>query len=492
MANKKTTELTATTAAALADGDLFLVVDVSDTTDATTGTPKKLPKSELAEAAGVAAHLADTTDAHDASAISFAPTGTIAGTDVQTAVAEVASEAATALSDHLADGTDAHDASAISLLDTAGYYTATNVEAALAELPSQYFAQSKSVPDNNATATPLFVIAPPTNASFQFSEWSSGPQTDTSYNHWFGFGFNANRHAVNGGATGASVTANKPAWYMGLEDNWYDTADSTIGPEWYISYWSGDGTSVQLFRPLYTRVISTGSNVRAVSYFGIGNDGSGTFNVATTGFNIMFTVAGSGTFATGQYANTNVTLKSNSNTSLFFQDSGGTKWQVGWSGGGGVFQFVDSVNSSRQHMAFTAGSTALTALTQLGSRLRIDGTIAAGASTGAPSIAGTANLGTGAPSPTLTSGSNASRGRIEFGTGTSPAAGGLVTLTFPSGSFASGVTPRVMLTHESFLSTTFPLYVSAISDTAVTIGFGTAPAASQAAGTYKVAYQVLG
>jgi hypothetical protein len=38
-------------------------------------------------------HIADTTDAHDASAISFSPTGTIAATDVQAAIAEVAAEA---------------------------------------------------------------------------------------------------------------------------------------------------------------------------------------------------------------------------------------------------------------------------------------------------------------------------------------------------------------------------------------------------------------
>jgi hypothetical protein len=44
--------------------------------------------------AGAAAHIADTDDAHDASAISFSPTGTIAATDVQAAIAEVASEAA--------------------------------------------------------------------------------------------------------------------------------------------------------------------------------------------------------------------------------------------------------------------------------------------------------------------------------------------------------------------------------------------------------------
>jgi hypothetical protein len=44
-------------------------------------------------AGDLAAHLANATDAHDASAISFAPAGTIAATDVQAAIEEVASEA---------------------------------------------------------------------------------------------------------------------------------------------------------------------------------------------------------------------------------------------------------------------------------------------------------------------------------------------------------------------------------------------------------------
>jgi len=43
---------------------------------------------------GLSDHLADTSDAHDASAISFIPTGTIAASDVQAAIAEVAAEAA--------------------------------------------------------------------------------------------------------------------------------------------------------------------------------------------------------------------------------------------------------------------------------------------------------------------------------------------------------------------------------------------------------------
>ncbi len=48
---------------------------------------------DMATQAEFDAHLNDTTDAHDAAAISFVPTGTVAATDVQAAIAEVASEA---------------------------------------------------------------------------------------------------------------------------------------------------------------------------------------------------------------------------------------------------------------------------------------------------------------------------------------------------------------------------------------------------------------
>jgi hypothetical protein len=47
-------------------------------------------------------HLTDAIDAHDASSISFAPTGGIAATDVQTAIAEVATDADSALTTGLA------------------------------------------------------------------------------------------------------------------------------------------------------------------------------------------------------------------------------------------------------------------------------------------------------------------------------------------------------------------------------------------------------
>ena len=68
---------------------------------------------------------------------------TTTGTDTARAthpagVAAAVDVPASALADHLNDTTDAHDASAISIADAGNLYTATTVEGALQELPSQY------------------------------------------------------------------------------------------------------------------------------------------------------------------------------------------------------------------------------------------------------------------------------------------------------------------------------------------------------------------
>lgn len=89
-----------------------------------------------ANATAISDHIADATDAHDASAVSFTPVGSIAATDAQAAIAEVATDADTALSNHLNDATDAHDASAVSNVP-AGNIAATTVQAAIDELDSE-------------------------------------------------------------------------------------------------------------------------------------------------------------------------------------------------------------------------------------------------------------------------------------------------------------------------------------------------------------------
>lgn len=105
----------------------------------------------------IAAHLADTADAHAASAVGFTPAAGIAATDVQAAIVEDAGD----LAAHLADTTDAHDASAVSVLDAAANFAGTDVEAVLAELaagsgaPTGYYAVVVS-----GSAPPVAVSTP--------------------------------------------------------------------------------------------------------------------------------------------------------------------------------------------------------------------------------------------------------------------------------------------------------------------------------------------
>lgn len=108
-------------------------------------------------------HLNDTTDAHDASAISVLDAGTLyTATDVEAALAEVMTDTNTAQStadNHISDATGAHAASAISVADSGLLYTATEVEAALAEVMTQAnagvsdAATAQSTADNHISDT---------------------------------------------------------------------------------------------------------------------------------------------------------------------------------------------------------------------------------------------------------------------------------------------------------------------------------------------------
>jgi hypothetical protein len=74
-------------------------------------------------------HLNDTTDAHDASAISNIPAGSLSSTDIQAAINELDGD----IQAHITDISDAHDASSISSVPS-GNLIATDVQAALNEL----------------------------------------------------------------------------------------------------------------------------------------------------------------------------------------------------------------------------------------------------------------------------------------------------------------------------------------------------------------------
>ncbi len=86
-------------------------------------------------------HVQQPTDAHNAAAIQFEPTGTIVGETIQDAVVEVAADAAVAteevaddLAAHLADTIGAHTASAISFNNGPSGLTADDVQEAVDEV----------------------------------------------------------------------------------------------------------------------------------------------------------------------------------------------------------------------------------------------------------------------------------------------------------------------------------------------------------------------
>jgi len=217
VARTKTTETSSITAAQLADGDLIPVIDVSDTTMSSTGTNKKLAKSQLAEAAGVTAHLALGTDAHDAAAISYAGGTGISATDVESAIDELATEKLDKVTSQSAEST------AVRLLQV-------NPKTASGFAPFEVIYNS-------------------------FANAGAGAGT---YNHAVHFGINASRHGDS-----ANATANAPSVYMGIEDSYYDAdSDLTYGAEFYTGYITPDGSTIPVggLRPFYWRVKTSNTN----------------------------------------------------------------------------------------------------------------------------------------------------------------------------------------------------------------------------------------
>lgn len=110
-----------------------------------------------------------------------------------------------------------------------------------------------------------------------------------------------------------------------------------------------------------------------------------------------------------------------------------------------------------------------------------------------PSAVAGANNGTSAPAPNVDTTSNAAtdmRGRISFGSGTTPAAGAQVTVTF-----ARAYPKRPVITIHPVNTASAALgswYPSSVSTTGFTMSCTGAPVASQAGGTYVVDYAVIG
>ena len=114
----------------------------------------------------------------------------------------------------------------------------------------------------------------------------------------------------------------------------------------------------------------------------------------------------------------------------------------------------------------------------------------------APTAAAGSSAGGSPPAPVITPGSSDLRGNLTFGTGTTPAAGAQVVVTFgtpfssPLGQNALA-NPIVMLTPGNAATAVLDLCAITVTQTGFTISCNTAPTASQGNTTYSVNWAVL-
>ena len=111
-------------------------------------------------------------------------------------------------------------------------------------------------------------------------------------------------------------------------------------------------------------------------------------------------------------------------------------------------------------------------------------------------VAAGAALGSGPPAPTFdtVNTSNDERGIIQFGTGTGPTTGTMVTLTFPPSwnGYDPMTVPLPSLRPVNKLTYDLGIYTVSWDLHILTIGCEVAPAASQSGTTYLLGYQIQG
>ena len=120
--------------------------------------------------------------------------------------------------------------------------------------------------------------------------------------------------------------------------------------------------------------------------------------------------------------------------------------------------------------------------------LTVGGHLLSSQSSGTVGAAAGANAGTSPPAPVLTNCTDV-RGSITCGTGTTPAAGALLTVTFGTAYTAA---PIVHVQEQNSATKALNAYVSAVSTTGFTVSVTGTPAASQANTVYSIGYAVIG
>lgn len=110
-----------------------------------------------------------------------------------------------------------------------------------------------------------------------------------------------------------------------------------------------------------------------------------------------------------------------------------------------------------------------------------------------PLVAAGGQAGGSPPAPSVPAGTNDDSGVIGFGTGTLPAAGVMVAVTFAAAWVVpGGGAPHIVLTEQNLATKNLGLFVTGTSPTGFNVSCVNAPAASQGNTTYQFCYQVRG
>ena len=257
-----------------------------------------------------------------------------------------------------------------------------------AVLSSRYVAQDIVQTAQSAPVQPFEILfADGLNTPFEIRaiDYDNAGVGAGTANHLVFFGFNTGRHATG------PVTANKPAWMMGMEDNYFaNGGDEKYGPEWYVQYYSPDGSSQVMFRPFYARVLGSDSNTPAgaINISNIGpSNGGGSFRVnggaQSTGDTGLFTVTWTqitlGVSTVVQAVP--LTLNNQSGDVNLFLDASGTGYMQfrkgttrSWvlaSTSTNAFAFYNK--DFNPHLSFTYGASASAAVSDFASGVKIQG-----------------------------------------------------------------------------------------------------------------------
>jgi hypothetical protein len=232
-------EATAAGALTTHTADTTAVHGIADTSalETTTGSQAK-----------VDAHTGDTSDAHDASAISFSPTGTIAATDVQAAIEEVASEATggaiggwpTNYADNTPSSPHAKDDEFDGTTLTSWTTTPT----------------APSVMDTNSTAAGKLYIETPVSSAALRGKYQSIPS------YPFACAAKLTSHTATAGSsrTGIFIAPSGPTNATGTYHiSWIQNlgAVAVCNQQFGGTFGSNAGSSVQPSQPLYLQILCT-------------------------------------------------------------------------------------------------------------------------------------------------------------------------------------------------------------------------------------------